>query len=160
MDITTTHSSEDVQIEAPEKTPYSNATIAPNAIICVHFNHQICFRLSQSISMKFPDSLRSLWRFPKMGVPLIIHFNNGNFHYKPTNFGIPHLWNPPYNINLRLATEPKRESSLSSTRRSGIRKSRQRVYACVLCTSRKSIAACALRMLPVHFLRLIQYLGS
>ena len=96
------------------------------------------------------------WTFP----PLIIHFNNGNFHYKPTNFGIPHLWNPPYNINLRLATEPKRESSLSSTRRSGIRKSRQRVYACVLCTSRKSIAACALRMLPVDFLRLIQYLGS
>jgi len=69
MDITTTHSSEDVQIESPEKTPYSNATIAPNAIMRA-FQSSIFFRLSQSISMKFPDSLRSLWRFPKMGVPL------------------------------------------------------------------------------------------
>ena len=37
-----------------------------------------------------------IWGFPKIGVPLVIIHSNGIFPYKPSIWGYPHLWKPPY----------------------------------------------------------------
>ena len=48
------------------------------------------------------EHVLTMWKFPEIGVPpVIIHF--GIFPYKPTIFGYPHLWKPPY-IDTNLQT--------------------------------------------------------
>ena len=44
-----------------------------------------------------------IWKFPEIGVPLIIHFNfNGIFPYKPTILGYPQFRKPPYQEQCSL----------------------------------------------------------
>ena len=40
----------------------------------------------------------SIWRFPKMEVPLTHLFISRIFHYKPTILGYPHVWKLPFEV--------------------------------------------------------------
>ena len=54
-----------------------------------------------------------IWRFPEIGVPLVIIHFHGIFHSKPSIWRNPHLWKPPY-MSEYLATF---QGSMSCTKR-------------------------------------------
>ena len=52
---------------------------------------------SQQVTRDSLGKTLPIWRFPEMGVPLVIIHLNGIFRYKPSSYwGTPIIWKPPY----------------------------------------------------------------
>ena len=61
-----------------------------------------------------PWSLNShIWGFPQIGLPPKHPFK-WEFHYKPSIFGYPHLWNPPYEVSRMMLRHKTGAASCSA----------------------------------------------
>ena len=88
-------------------------TVFPRCFPGNHAPVAVCSSLSwyyhdwgdSSWLVKCSQSLSLYEGFLKWGYPLVIHFN-GIFCYKPSIFGYPHVWNPPYLPWLGIKGKP------------------------------------------------------